>query len=137
LDRAHYTRAGFNGLLLPLLEDATLAARASQGLLTVNDLLLYSSVCGTGLDTLPLPGDATTDQLAAVLMDVAALALRLDKPLTARLMPVPGKVAGDLTSFEFDYFANSRILALPASPLTGPLAGNDIFELRSRQFFDH
>ena len=38
------------------------------------------------------------------------LALRLDKPLTARLMPVPGAQAGDLTEFDFPYFANGRVL---------------------------
>lgn len=135
LDRARFKRTGFNGLMLPVLEDATLAVRAAQGLLRVNDLLLYSAVCGTGLDTLPLPGDATPEQLAAILLDLAALALRLDKPLTARLMPVPGKSAGDLTGFDFDYFANSRILALAAEPLTGPMAGNEVFELRSRHSF--
>ena len=46
LDWANYRRAGFNGLMLPVLEDSILAARAAQGLLSVNDLLLYSTVCG-------------------------------------------------------------------------------------------
>jgi hypothetical protein len=47
-------------------------------------------------------------------------------------MPVPGKSAGELTSFSFDYFANSRILTLPAVPLVGALAGDEIIEMRSR-----
>ena len=108
--QARYPRCGFNGLMLPVLEDATLAARSREGLFTVNDLLLYSSVCGTGLDTVPLPGDVSEEELAGILLDVAALALRLDKPLTARLMPVPGARAGDLTTFDFAYFANGRVL---------------------------
>ncbi|MDD5368642.1 MAG: DUF711 family protein, partial [Anaerolineaceae bacterium] len=58
LDRADFPRTGFSGLMFPVLEDATLAMRAAEGLLTVNDLLLYSCVCGTGLDTVPLPGDS-------------------------------------------------------------------------------
>ena len=114
LDRAVYKRTGFNGLMLPLLEDSTLAARGAQGKLSITDLLLYSTVCGTGLDTLPLPGDTTVEQITAVLLDLAALSLRLDKPLTARLMPIPGKAAGDDTGFDFEYFANSKVLALPA-----------------------
>jgi len=69
-------------------------------------------LCGTGLDTIPLPGDATVDQLEAVIMDIAALSVRLDKPLTARLMPIPGLAAGDPTSFEFEYFANSQVMSL-------------------------
>jgi uncharacterized protein (UPF0210 family) len=110
LCQAGYPACGFNGLMLPVLEDSTLAARSREGLFTVNDLLLYSAVCGTGLDTVPLPGDVSEDELAGILLDVAVLALRLDKPLTARLMPVPGARAGDVTEFDFAYFANGRVL---------------------------
>jgi uncharacterized protein (UPF0210 family) len=110
LRQAQFPRCGFNGLMLPVLEDAALATRSREGMFTVNDLLLYSAVCGTGLDTVPLPGNVSEEELAGILLDVAALALRLDKPLTARLMPIPGAKAGDLTEFEFDYFANGRVL---------------------------
>jgi uncharacterized protein len=132
LDRARYPRAGFNGLFLPVLEDFTLACCAAQGALSVKDLLLYSAVCGTGLDTIPLPGDVTVDQLYAVLLDLAALAQRLDKPLAARLMPVPGRQAGDPTGFNFAFFANSRVMALDAQPLGGLLAGRETFYLHRR-----
>jgi uncharacterized protein len=110
LRRARYPHCGFNGLMLPVLEDAVLAERSKEGLFTVNDLLLWSAVCGTGLDTVPLPGDVSEEELAGILLDVAALAVRLDKPLTARLMPVPGLKAGDVTAFQFAYFANGRVL---------------------------
>lgn len=112
LRRANYPHCGFNGLMLPVLEDAVLAARSQEGLFTINDLLLYSAVCGTGLDTVPLPGDIQVEELAGILLDVAMLALRLDKPLTARLMPIPGARAGDQTQFDFPYFANGRVLAV-------------------------
>ena len=117
IERARFPGTGFSGLMLPVLEDAVLAGRAADGTLTVKDLLLYSAVCGTGLDTVPLPGDTSADQIAALLLDLSALALRLDKPLTARLMPIPGKKAGDPTNFNFDYFANSRVMGLEAEPL--------------------
>jgi uncharacterized protein (UPF0210 family) len=119
IDRAVFPRAGFNGLFMPLLEDSTLAERAAQDSLSLKDLLLYAAVCGTGLDTIPLPGDTTAGQIAPVLLDLAALALRLDKPLTARLMPVPGKAAGEETAFNFEYFANSKVLRLESAPLEG------------------
>jgi uncharacterized protein (UPF0210 family) len=132
LERASFPRAGFNGLMLPVLEDATLAARAADGALTVTDLLLMSTVCGTGLDTVPLPGDTTPDQLAAILLDVAALSLRLDKPLTARLVPIPGKKAGDLIEFDFPYFANSRVMQIRAGGLSGLFAGDEQIPLHAR-----
>lgn len=132
LDQARLKRAGFNGLMLPVLEDAVLAERAAQGTLSVKDLLLYSAVCGTGLDTLPLPGEVSAEALAAVLLDLAALSQRLQKPLTARLMPIPGKQAGEKTDFAFAYFANSRVLRLDAGPLTGLLAGAGFLPLHAR-----
>jgi hypothetical protein len=133
IERARFPRAGFSGLFLPVLEDALLAQRAAEGTLTVKDLLLYSAVCGTGLDTLPLPGDTTADQIAALLLDLAALALRLDKPLTARLMPIPGKQAGDPTNFDFDYFAPSRVMALEAQALKPPFSQTDQIKLTPRR----
>ena len=132
LDRGKWPRSGFNGLMLPVLEDITLAARAAEGSLTVRDLLMVSAVCGTGLDTIPLPGEATAAQLTAILLDVAVMSQRLDKPLTARLMPIPGKTAGDRTDFEFEFFANSRVMALNAEPLTGFLAGDEEIDFHPR-----
>lgn len=133
LDRANYKRTGFSGLFLPVLEDAALALRAADSSLTIQDLLLYSTLCGAGLDTIPLPGDTEPDALAAVLLDVGAIALRLDKPLTARLMPIPGKVAGDEVSFDFEYFADSKVMELPALPLTGLLASAGILDIGPRR----
>jgi len=129
IDRARFTHKGFSGIMLPVLEDSVLARRASEGILSIKDLLLYSSVCGTGLDTVPLPGDVTADQISPLLGDLSALALRLDKPLTARLMPIPGKKAGDRTEFDFAYFANSRVMALEARPLSGLLYSPESLDL--------
>lgn len=132
IDKANFPHAGFSGLMMPVLEDSTLAKRAAQSHLTIKDLLLFSAVCGTGLDTIPLPGDSTPEQLTAILLDLATLAQRLNKPLTARLMPIPGKKAGDPTDFDFAFFANSRVMALDAEPLSGHLAGVENFQLSKR-----
>ena len=133
LDQARFKRAGYNGLFLPVLEDAALARSAADGYLSIKDLLLCSTVCGTGLDTLPLPGEASKEEIYALLLDVAALALRLDKPLTARLMPIPGKAAGEPTAFDFAFFANSRVMPLQAKPLGGMLIGEENLYLHQRK----
>lgn len=125
LDMGRWPRTGFNGLMFPVLEDAVLGQRVAEGSVTLKDLLLFSAVCGTGLDTVPLPGDASPEQLAAVLIDLAALSCRLSKPLTARLMPIPGKRAGDPTAFHFEYFANSSVMGLPAGDLGLPLSSEE------------
>lgn len=132
LDRGCWLRAGFNGLFLPVMEDSVLASRAADGSLTVRDLLLFSSVCGAGLDTVPLPGDSTPEQLSALLLDLAALSSRLRKPLTARLMPIPGKSAGDMIDFNFEFFAKSCVMTLPAAPLRGLFAGDENLDIRPR-----
>jgi uncharacterized protein len=100
---------GYCGLMLPVLEDAMLGKRWAEGQLNAHQLLLYSSVCGTGLDTVPLPGDISADEIAHLLLDVASLALRLNKPLSARLFPVPGKRAGDRTEFTSPYLTNTVV----------------------------
>jgi uncharacterized protein (UPF0210 family) len=133
LDRARIPSVGFSGLFFPVLEDAVLAARAAEGRLTVQDLLLYCTVCGAGLDTVPLPGAIDRQTLAGILIDVGALSLRLNKPLTARLMPIPGKQAGDDIHFDFAYFADSRVLAPGTGGLGGLLAGAESFDLAPRQ----
>ncbi|MEZ4593570.1 MAG: DUF711 family protein [Chloroflexota bacterium] len=120
--RANFPSCGFSGLMLPVLEDSMLARRAAEGVLTVQDLLSYSAVCGVGLDTIPLPGDVSEGALTAVLLDVAMLASRLNKPLTARLMPLPGLAAGDPVTFDFPYFADSRVMAIAGEGVTGLLA---------------
>lgn len=100
---------GYCGLMLPVLEDAVLGRRWEEGLVNTHQLLLYSAVCGTGLDTVPLPGDMAVRAIADLLLDVAGLALRLNKPLSARLFPVPGKQAGDRTTFTSPYLTNTVV----------------------------
>lgn len=133
IERADFPHIGFNGFMQPILEDTILAKRAAEGALTVKDALLYSAVCGTGLDTVPLPGDITAEELAPLLLDICALALRLNKPLTARLMPIPGKKAGDATTFDFAFFANGRVMRLESSPLTGALNHASGFTLNPKR----
>src|SRR5262249_17224564 len=100
LHNLNVKRCGYSGLMLPVLEDPVLAQRAAEGRYGVRELLLYSSVCGTGLDVVPLPGDPAADQMARLIRDVAALSVKLHKPLSARLFPIPGKKAGERAVFD-------------------------------------
>jgi uncharacterized protein (UPF0210 family) len=105
-------RCGYSGLMLPILEDPVLAQRVSEGRIKLSDLLLYSTVCGTGLDVVPVPGDATPEEIARVLGDVATLAVRLNKPLSARLFTVPGKQVGDSVEFTDLLLCPSKVMSL-------------------------
>jgi hypothetical protein len=107
------TQAGYSGLMLPILEDSVLSQRWTEGRLSLDEMLAYSAVCGTGLDVIPLPGDVSGDQLAAILGDVASLSVKWHKPLSARLLPVAGKKAGDQTEFDDPFLVNAKIQPLP------------------------
>ncbi|HYW65455.1 MAG TPA: DUF711 family protein, partial [Candidatus Dormibacteraeota bacterium] len=109
-------KAGYSGLMLPILEDPRLAERWNNGLLSLDALLSYSAVCGTGLDTIPLPGDTTLDTLSRIIGDVASLSVKWNKPLSARLLPVAGKRAGDQTEFTDPNLLNVTIQPLAAAP---------------------
>jgi uncharacterized protein (UPF0210 family) len=90
-----------------------LTQRWSEGRLNVDDMLAYSAICGTGLDTIPLPGDVTQEQLEKMIGDMATLAVKLHKPLSARLLPVSGKKAGDRTEFDNPFLGNATLQPLP------------------------
>ncbi len=102
-------QCGYSGLMLPVLEDHGLAERYSEGKFTLESLLAFSAVCGTGLDCVPLPGDIPVSRLAAIINDVASLSDKLKKPLSARLFPVPGKKAGERTNFRSPYLVDCTI----------------------------
>src|SRR5947209_11093617 len=107
--RVQVQQAGYSGLMLPVLEDSVLARRWESGTITRDSLMSYSSVCSTGLDAVPLPGDISVEELASIIGDMASLAVKWHKPLSARLLPVAGKKAGDMTEFGSPYLVNVRI----------------------------
>ncbi len=104
---------GYSGLMVPVMEDKRLAQRWAEGAYNTDSLLAYSAVCGTGLDTIPLRGDISEAQLARIFGDVASLAWKWHKPLSARLQPVLGKKDGEQTEFSDPYLFNTTVHALP------------------------
>jgi hypothetical protein len=104
---------GYSGLMVPVMEDKLLARRWAEGSYNTDSLLAYSSVCGTGLDTVPMRGDISEQQLARIYGDVASLAFKWHKPLSARLQPGQGRKAGDQTEYKDEYLFNTTINAAP------------------------
>ena len=102
--------AGFNGVMYSLLEDDILALRAKQKNFNIESLSLFSSVCGCGIDMVPVPGDILEEELSAMIVDVAAMANILNKPLGFRILPIPSKKANELTNFNYDFLVDTRIM---------------------------
>jgi uncharacterized protein (UPF0210 family) len=106
-------KCGYSGLMLPVIEDPVLAKRAEEGLFTIEELLLFSSVSGTGLDVVPIAGDTPVGVLEGILTDVAALSLKYTaKALSARLFPLPGKKAGDRVTFRNPNLTGTTVMPI-------------------------
>jgi uncharacterized protein len=106
-------QVGYSGLMLPVLEDKLLAQRWGEATYDIDSLLAYSAVCATGLDTVPLPGDISVEQIERIFSDIASLAFKWNKPLAGRILPVKGKKAGDQTDFQDPYLFNTTLRPLP------------------------
>lgn len=106
-------QVGYSGLMVPVMEDKLLAQRWAESTYNIDSLLAYSAVCGTGLDTIPLPGEISSAQIERIFADVASLAAKWNKPLSARLQPVPNKKPGDQTDFQDPYLFNTTVHPLP------------------------
>lgn len=107
-------QTGYSGLMIPVLEESVLTRRWTEATYGLDSILAYSAVCAGGVDTVPLPGDTSEAAIAAIVGDVATLAFRWNKPLAARLLPAPGKKAGEMTEFS-GALSNAIIQPLPGS----------------------
>lgn len=90
---------GLSGAFIPVSEDLNIAEAARKGDLCLEKLEAMTSVCSVGLDMVPLPGDTSAETLSAIIADEMAIGVINKKTTAARLIPVPGKKAGDKAYF--------------------------------------
>ena len=90
---------GLSGAFIPIMEEAVLADAVGKGALTIEKLEAMTCVCSVGLDMVPIPGDVDADTISAIIADEMALCMINNKTTAARLIPVPGKKAGEHVSF--------------------------------------
>ena len=106
---------GFNGVMYSLLEDHLMCASNNAKKLDINKITSYSTLCGCGLDMVPIPGNFLIEDLAAVIIDVATLAIRHRKPLGVRVLPIPNKSVNEFTEFDSDFLTNTRVMEMSPS----------------------
>lgn len=109
--RSGVRSTGFNGVMYAPLEDHALAASNNRRHLSASKLMLFSSVCGCGVDMVPLPGDVFPEEIASLALDVATLSSVLKKPLGVRVLPIPLKAENEMTDFNHDFLVNTRIMS--------------------------
>ncbi|MCS7102754.1 MAG: PFL family protein [Candidatus Korarchaeum sp.] len=90
---------GLSGAFIPVSEDSGMAEAVRRGSLSLQALMVMAAVCSTGLDMIPIAGDTDSSVISAIIGDVMALGVVLDKTLGVRLIPVPGAKEGDEVHF--------------------------------------
>ena len=90
---------GLSGAFIPVSEDLNIAEAARKGYIGLDKLEAITAVCSVGLDMIALPGDTTDESIAAIIADEMAIGVVNNKTTAARLIPVPGKKAGDNAYF--------------------------------------
>jgi uncharacterized protein (UPF0210 family) len=90
---------GFSGAFIPVSEDEGMVAAVRSGSISLDKLEAMTSVCSVGLDMIALPGDTPASTISAIIADEMAIGMVNNKTTAVRVIPVPGKKAGDWAEF--------------------------------------
>ncbi|HEO71512.1 MAG TPA: PFL family protein [Candidatus Hydrogenedentes bacterium] len=90
---------GLSGAFIPVSEDQALSQAVGAGSLNIEKLEAMTSVCSVGLDMVVVPGDTDAETLAAIVADEMAIGVINNKTTAVRIIPAPGKKAGDKAVF--------------------------------------
>lgn len=121
---------GFNGVMYSILEDERLAVANSKRNVTLDGLISLAAVCGCGIDMVPVSGVSFQEEIAAVILDIAAISSTLKKPLGVRILPIPNRRVNEFTQFNLDFLCDSRVMALAANDRRIALSEH-LFEMHS------
>jgi len=90
---------GLSGAFIPVSEDAGMIRAAADGALSLEKLEAMTCVCSVGLDMIAIPGDTSAETIAAIIADEMAIGVINKKTTAVRIIPAPGKKAGDFVEF--------------------------------------
>lgn len=107
---------GFSGVMYSLLEDFDLCQINNEHGVSLEHLIAMSTMCGCGLDMIPIHSDVSYGEIVNLMLEVAAVSNRLNKPLGIRLLPIPdtykGKEYFTCFSEDADFIANTKLVEL-------------------------
>ena len=66
-----------------------------RGSLSLDKLESLTGVCSVGLDMVAIPGNTADTTINAIIADELAIGIINNKTAAARILPIPGKIAGD------------------------------------------
>ena len=90
---------GLSGAFIPVSEDEGMVAAVRCGALSLDKLEAMTCVCSVGLDMIALPGDVSASTISAIIADEMAIGMVNNKTTAVRVIPVPGKKAGEWAEF--------------------------------------
>ncbi len=90
---------GLSGAFIPVSEDAGMIEAVQKGALSIEKLEAMTCVCSVGLDMIAVPGDTSAETISAIIADETAIGVVNNKTTAVRIIPAPGKVAGDVVEF--------------------------------------
>ena len=109
IHKSEIKAVGFNGIMYSLLEDKIMCEAHNKENFSLDSIILYSTVCGCGLDMVPLPSNVKEEEIASMILDVATTSIKLNKPLGVRVLPIPTKFSKDMTNLNLDFLTNTKI----------------------------
>jgi uncharacterized protein len=90
---------GLSGTFIPVSEDDRMSEAVKEGALSLDKLEALTAVCSVGLDMFAVPGDISQETVAAIIADELSIGVANNKTTGVRMIPVPGKKAGDWVDF--------------------------------------
>ena len=105
---------GFSGAFIPVSEDEGMVAAVKSGSISLDKLEAMTCVCSVGLDMIPLPGDTSAATISAIIADEMAIGMVNNKTTAVRVIPIPGKKAGEWAQFG-GLLGGSPIMAVNAA----------------------
>lgn len=124
---ARFKSVGFSGVMYSLLEDLELCSINNERGVTLEQMISLSTMCGCGVDMVPVYGGIKNEELRSILLDISAISCRLNKPLGVRILPIPqySRSKCGFTHFhnDSDFIANTKIVGLNLNLISEPGEG--------------
>jgi len=110
----YYKMVGFSGVMYSLLEDLEFCTMNINEGISIEQITSVSTMCGCGIDMVPVYGEIAMNEILAILLDIASISCRLNKPLGVRLLPIPRTLNNQnhhtLFSDDADFISNTKIV---------------------------
>jgi uncharacterized protein (UPF0210 family) len=90
---------GLSGAFIPVSEDEGMINAVKQHSITLEKLEAMTCVCSVGLDMIAIPGDTPATTISGIMADEMAIGMVNNKTTAVRLIPAPGKKAGEWVEF--------------------------------------